>query len=342
MQVGRLCRRLKNLLLRCLLPMPWLGGYISRTRPRIHLIVAGATTSSRYCYATWLHHLVHARQLGLNDAPEVVMELGPGSSLGTGLAALLSGAREYYALDLVKHATPEVNLRVFDELVELFQRRERIPDGNEFPRLKGWLESHEFPAHVLDEPRLRNALEPNRLERIRESIRHDAPARACPPPPSVAYVVPWRGNVIGKEFADIIFSSDTMEHLDDLPRAYRAMSLFLKPGGHVSHRVNFRSHNTHPAWNGHWSYGDLRWQWIRNRDVLHINRAPCSKHLDLLREHGFEIRRRLDINHAEAESIPRRQLAHRFRGLSEDDFACQELFVQAVKPHAGSEPAAGV
>ena len=162
---------------RCMLLVPRLGGYLSRTYPRTNVIRKGMAASIRYCYATWLHHLVHARKRGLNDIPEVVVELGPGSSLGVGLAALICGSSKYYALDIVEHAQSDGNLRIFDELVDLFQRRERIPDGNEFPRLKGWLDTFDFPAHVLDETRLHKALEPKRLERIRESIKSPPPPR---------------------------------------------------------------------------------------------------------------------------------------------------------------------
>ncbi len=83
-------------------------------------VIHGLASSARYCYATWLHHLVCADRQGLNNCPEAVAEIGPGSSLGVGLAALISGSHKYYALDDVQHATRGTNLKVFDELVRLF------------------------------------------------------------------------------------------------------------------------------------------------------------------------------------------------------------------------------
>ena len=56
-----------------------------------------------------------------------------------------------------------------------------------------------------------------------------------------------------------------------------------------------------------------------------------SSHVDLLQKHGFEIHCQLQINDPENESIPRSALARRFRCMSEDDFACQTAFIQAVK-----------
>lgn len=90
--------------------------------------------SGRYCYSVWLRHLIKARQNGLVDrSPHTVVELGPGSSLGAGLAALLSGTARLCSLDAVQVAKPSVVLQVFEELTGLFRDGERIPDDNEFP-----------------------------------------------------------------------------------------------------------------------------------------------------------------------------------------------------------------
>src|SRR5687767_9884078 len=76
---------------------------------------SGGTTSARYCYSVWLRHLVKAHESGLNSNPGNVAELGPGDSLGVGIAALLSGADHYYALDAKAHAIPAVTLGVMEE-----------------------------------------------------------------------------------------------------------------------------------------------------------------------------------------------------------------------------------
>ena len=51
----------------------------------------GRTNSPRYCYSAWLKHLVMAHQNNLDPYPSTIAELGPGDSLGMGIAALLSG-----------------------------------------------------------------------------------------------------------------------------------------------------------------------------------------------------------------------------------------------------------
>ena len=94
---------------------------------------ASNATSGRYGYSVWMRHLVLAAESGLNADPRIVAELGPGASLGMGLAAVLSGVDRYYAFDVVAHANVERNLRALDELMELFHQRADIPGESEFP-----------------------------------------------------------------------------------------------------------------------------------------------------------------------------------------------------------------
>src|SRR5690242_6794043 len=70
----------------------------------------GGTRSPRYCYSIWLRHLAMAREHGLSTAPATVAELGPGDSVGVGLAALLTGSERYWALDVLSYTNSERNL----------------------------------------------------------------------------------------------------------------------------------------------------------------------------------------------------------------------------------------
>ncbi len=284
--------------------------------------------SARYCYAVWLRHLTKASESGLDAQPETVAELGPGGSLGVGLAALLSGSAKYYALDRVRHAGAAMNLEVFDELVELFRRRAPIPDAEEFPLVEPALESYDFPAHILGESRMRGALAESRVAAVRE-------AAANPGGGLITYQAPWSDRaVIERNSVDMIYSQAALEHVDRLPDAYAAMSLWLKPSGYVSHAVDFKSHDFHPLWDGHRTYGDLEWKLIRGNRPYAINRAPLSEHLRLLREQGFAIRRVIPTTMEPA--APRRRLARRFREISEDDRTTSSAFIQAAKTGGAS------
>lgn len=95
--------------------LPGMTRLISRT--------TGGTSSARYCYSVWLRHLTTMYQNAVPIHPAVVVELGPGDSLGVGLAALLSGAQQYFAVDVLPYAHTDRNVAVFDELVALFRQR---------------------------------------------------------------------------------------------------------------------------------------------------------------------------------------------------------------------------
>src|SRR5262249_45287584 len=74
----------------------------------------GGTSSAEYCYGVWIKHLTLARHHGLARIPHTIAELGPGDSLGVGLAALLSGVDRYYSFDVVRYSEAERNLQIFE------------------------------------------------------------------------------------------------------------------------------------------------------------------------------------------------------------------------------------
>ena len=194
----------------------------------------------RYCYSVFLRHLVMARQNGLSTIPQTIAELGPGESIGSGLVALLSGAERYFAFDVIEHANLQRNLEIYDELVELFKRKEPIPGEDEYPEVKPRLKSYEFPSEILTDELLNASLEPTRLNRIRESIVNYKTKDSL-----INYVAPWDdAQLLEKESVDMIFSQAVMEHVANLPFTYKAFSEWLKPNGFMSHQIDFRCHGT--------------------------------------------------------------------------------------------------
>ena len=284
------------------------------------------THSARYCYSVWLRHLVTAHENGLQTDPRVVAELGPGSSLGTGLAALISGAESYCALEIVEYGGTERNLAIFDQLVDLFRCREPIPGEDEFPEVKPKLDSYQFPDQVLTAERLNRALETNRIARLRKSVASAGVDDSC-----IHYKVPWHEfEVIESSSIDMIFSQAVLEHVDDLGHCYDRMYQWLKPGGLMSHQIDFRCHDTARDWNGHWTYSDLTWWSIRGRRPYpSINRLPVSQHLRFMQLAGFKVvvEQRLPL----PTKINEKQVAPRFRPISQTDLTTSGVLIQALK-----------
>ena len=288
---------------------------------------AGDTSSPRYCYSVWLRHLTTAAANGLKVPPRAVAELGPGNSLGIGLSALLSGADRYHAFDVVQHAQVKRNLAVLDELIALFTARADIPGPDEFPQVHPVLPSYAFPHHVLGDEYLTAALAADRLERIRDSVRNQNSAGSM-----IDYRTRWFDDrAIERGSIDMLVSQAVLEHIDDLPGTYRAMRLWLKPDGFISHDVDFRAHSTARFWNGHWKYSDLTWKMIRGRRSYLLNREPYSTHLRLLAENGFA-----SVGGQTTKADPiiaREQLAARFRHLTDQDLTTPTAVIQAKPIH---------
>jgi hypothetical protein len=290
----------------------------------------GDTQSARYCYSVWLRHLVTGFANGMQKHPRAVAELGPGDSLGVGLAALVSGADRYHAFDVVRHAQVKRNLAVLDELVELFRSRAEIPGPAEFPEVQPFLPSYAFPRHVLGDELLAAALADDRLARIRESVRNQNTAGSM-----IDYRTRWFDETaVERDSVDLLFSQAVLEHVDELPGSYRAMRLWIKPDGMISHQIDFRCHNTARVWNGHWRYSDAVWTMIRGRRSYLLNREPYSTHLRLLEENGFVF---VGGQTAKAEShIDRPALAPRFRHMTDQDLITSSALIQAIPRRPGA------
>src|SRR5258706_6418206 len=118
-------------------------------RWRLSRAATGGSDSSRYCYSVWLRHLSILYRHSFRVRAAKVGELGPGDSIGVGLAALLSGASSYVGLDIVPFSA-KANLQdMFRDLVEMYAAQESIPDQEEFPGIRPTLNSYVFPHHLV-------------------------------------------------------------------------------------------------------------------------------------------------------------------------------------------------
>ena len=300
--------------------IPGLNGLRARVRG------TGGSGSARYCYSVWLRHAVLLARFGARLHGASVAELGPGDSLGTGLASLLTGASRYTALDVVKYAYPKTNHSVLDALVELTGARARIPGPDEFPAVEPHLDDYSFPVHLFPDSVLESAAD-------RVQALHAALDGADGP---LAYSVPWyTHDSLAPESVDIIISQAVLQSVNDLPGTYEAMYTCLKPGGMMSHSIDFGSLSIASTWDGHRAWGDAWWSIIKGRRPHSLNRLTLSAHLALLNECGFET---LHVQRVEdTPSLQRHLLAKRFRSLDDTDLATRVAVIVARKP-AGPVP----
>ncbi|MCK5797343.1 MAG: methyltransferase domain-containing protein [Deltaproteobacteria bacterium] len=289
-----------------------------------------ATASARYCYSVWLRHLTLASQAGLNTSPARIAELGPGRSLGIGLAALLCGAEQYRGLDVVAYASAKSNVPVFDELVRLFRSREEIPGDDEFPGVYPKFDSYAFPSEILSPERMASALAPDRVAALRKELwALDQGENG-----RLAYWPRWTEEGRLRQEAssvDMILSQAVLEHVNDLPAVYEAMTTLLAPGGTMSHQIDFTSHGMAREANGHWGYSDRTWKLIVGKRPYAINRASHETHHRLIRDMGLRVVADLRILDDAGGGIPRARLAPRFAHLSDASLRCRGTCLILVK-----------
>jgi SAM-dependent methyltransferase len=270
------------------------------------------TISAASCYSIFLRHISLLASVGIQKVPKIVAELGPGSSLGTGYAALLAGAGKYYALDLIDFSDTALNLSVFDEIVEMFRQKKPIPSSGLHSLRFPDLDHYGFPEFLAFEP---NAAFEKRAAEIREDI-------ALKTGVFVQVAAPWTQlSILSPQSVDWIFSQSVLEYIDDLPAVYRALRQWLKPSGVTSHLIDFGCHGMTQDWNGHWALSDRVWFALRGRRPYLINRAPYSEHLRLAADTGFVAV--LEKRSKRFDGLIAEQFAPLFRDIVDEDARTQ-------------------
>lgn len=287
----------------------------------------GGTNFAEYCYCIWLRHLARARAGGMEAFPRVVAELGPGDSIGVGLAALLSGAHRYVALDALAHADPAGNLRIFDELVQLFRRRAPIPGRDVLPETGLGAGDTAFPVDLIGERELETALADARVEWLRGIVAGKST------PDVLDYRAPWgRLSSADEASVDFLVSNAVMEHVADLGDAYMAMRRWLRGGGIASNQIDFRSHGLFRAWDGHWACPDWLWRLFVGRRPYLLNREPLATHREMAAIAGLE---ELQVSRVELAAVSKR-LAPRFAGMSTEDRVTSSAYLLLRRPKSDS------
>ena len=287
---------------------------------------SGGTCSSEYCYSVWmrhLHYLIDNKLFDSADSIQRIAEIGPGDSVGIGIAALLSGSEKYYAFDVIEHASKHKNLQVAKEIGEYFLARAPVPNTDRQRRVGPRLQNYDFPHKHL------TCSDDWYRTRVTEIIRSldSGNSNAV----EIKYVVPWiKEAPIAMDGLDLIYSQAVMEHILDIESAYSEMYRWLRPGGVISHQIDFKAHEMTKVWNGHWFIGDLTWKVLAHGRKYPINRLPLSAHLNVMRKVGFEIKFILPVEQSnsfcgQTTNVPGIE-------FDEQDLVTSGAFVQAIKP----------
>jgi hypothetical protein len=294
---------------------------------------AAGSWSSDFCYSVFLRHLSYILEFTDQRIPRVVAEFGPGPSMGVGLAALIAGAERYYALDVVEHANRDHNLRVFDDLVELFKARPSIPkDGihiDTFPHPKDW----NLPERLAAQ--FERAMAESRLRAIRKDIAENSGE-------FIKVLIPWDELAVDlSDSIDWIISHSALEHVDRLEHAYLCCGKWLKKDGIMTHEIDYTSHLLTKRWNGQFCLTDIMWKLVRGRRTYAINRTAHSTNVELLKLNGMSLL--TEVRFEEPGGASKSEFARNFSHLTERDARTTLAFLvckptnQSLAPYATEE-----
>jgi hypothetical protein len=283
----------------------------------------GGTSSARYCYAVWMRHLIYLNKSRIVYPLRKLVELGPGDSIGVGLAAMLTGVEHYTGLDAKPYATVERNLRILDELAELFRARAPIPDEREFPGLFPRA-LHTFPDAIMP-AEWDASLSDRNLDKLRQAICE----ASASPGAKVRYLAPWQPAQLADCDIDLTISQTVMQLMDDLPDMYRHMARWTKPGGFVSHEIDLKSYGRTREWDGHWACSDTLWNLMQRKRTNQINREYHSRHILFIESAGFEVV--ADERDTWPSTIGRMGLSPRFMEMTDSDMTTSSVLIQAVR-----------
>ena len=281
-----------------------------------HTQQEGSGSNAEFCYHLFLRHFSHIAPFTGGRMPRALAELGPGSSIGMGLAALLAGAQTYTSLDLEDYTSVERDLAIFDELVRLFRARTPSPRTGRFADIFPEPLTWEFPDSINPD------LSEGRLAVLRSEITTRGGAL-------IRMAAPWASSsVVAPGSLDWLWSHSCLEHVDDTRPAIAAIARSLRPGGLTTHEIDFRSHKLTPTWDGHWAISEPIWWALRGKRPYLINRRPCSFYQAAIREEGLEV-----LEERTCDKPPGVAPHPRF-GLTDADRSRSMCFVVCRKPGA--------
>lgn len=292
---------------------------------------SGGTFSAEYCYSVWLRHLVCLFQSGLlsdQNKLKKIAEIGPGDSLGVGIAALLSGVDEYFAFDVIEHANLERNKKIALQIASFFKETREIPHlGRSLENTKPLLTNYGFPSY---------AFKANLISEVDERLNFVIRALSGEKSPiRIEYVAPWYEKELPlKGKIDLVFSQAVMEHVDEYDDAYKKMYDWLKFGGIISHQIDYKAHEMTNEWNGHWFISKGTWKFLMKGRKYPINRLPHSGHIRSIEKAGFSIKNIIPFQ----QESPNKGLIPKVPDVTFEvnDFSISSALIQAVKESPAS------
>jgi hypothetical protein len=232
--------------------------------------------NAEFCYTLWLSFLVLLREKGIQTNLKKVGEIGNGGSLGVGICSLLSGSEKFYALEINQTYDKDQNLKLLDEITELFKNKTEI--SNKFRQLNISIQNFEYPEELISPLFLDNKL----VEEIKNDILNGFIDSK-----RIEIIHNWESH--SALDLDVVFSRAVMEHVAEPGKVYKAINKHLKKGSFVFHDIEFHSHGITKSIDGHYRIPGFLWKIIYGKRKHFLNRWSLQDHINCMTENGFEL-----------------------------------------------------
>ena len=225
-------------------------------------------SNSEFCYSFWLRMIVHCHEQNVDVNFNHVGEIGTAGSFGLGTCALLTGSKRYYALDIENIYDINNNLRLFDEIVNLFKNKTPIPSKLENINLI--ISDYSFPE---------NYISPLYLNENYVAILRSDLINCLSNYHSNFFFVKQQWQLSEKLNIDFLFSRAVMEHVLNADEIYLSIYNHLKPEGYMLHDIELHSHSITIDPFGHYNLNRFVWFLIFGKRDYLLNRWNIEMHL---------------------------------------------------------------
>lgn len=235
-----------------------------------------SNANALFCYSYWLGLLQLFDDVGINADTSRVCEVGAGGSIGVGICALLTGSKEYYALEIENLYNVKTNLRLFDEIVELLLAE--TPLSTDFGQINFPIRSSNFPYSLI---------KPAYLDTYYVQYLRQCVAKASFQTGEIVHLIhDWENSQINN--IGFFFSRAVMEHVNKPESVYKSIARFLTFDGIMLHDIELHSHGITNDRFGHMKLEGHIWKLIRGRRKYLLNKYSYARHLTCI-ENGFTI-----------------------------------------------------
>lgn len=289
----------------------------------------GGTAKWEYCVAVWLRHVGMLLERNVPVNPGTIVEVGPGDSVGLGVCAVMSGVEQYIGVDVVEHVDWARSASHVTSIAKAFRERAPVPVHAALDRVLPPLKDREFPEQWpwIRHPQTEKKSLAEREALLRQAI--DAEGKSG----VISFRCPWSAGTVVPGSADWVMSHVALQDMacsagePVLQRSLRSFHGWLRPGGLMTHQVDFSCPGDAP-WNHHWAWSPLERRIARGRRPYYVNGLPLSGYLSLLHDTGFDV----DVAYAHHDSgLGRERVAADYGGLPESDYVTSAAFLIAKK-----------